>query len=106
MYVHRVRHVTRDYTFFEYRIYDEEVQEMWVSNKGRDLLYSFGWNPRRNTYVSETTDRLLRHQGCLRLRGHAEPYTLDDLDELVGCGTRETDEDMCPCKMGRAGIDS
>ena len=82
MYIHRVKIITRpednedtSTISYEYRIYGENIQEMHVSNRGRDILYSFGWHPKKNVYVSETTDRILQQQGHLRLRGHKENYS-------------------------------
>ncbi len=84
MYVKRVKIITHcpedgddttmDTISYQYRIYGENTQEMHVSNKGRDILRAFGWDPRKNVYVSETTDRILQQQGHLRLRGHKENY--------------------------------
>ncbi len=57
MYVHRERKVTHcpedgddttmDTISYEYRIYGENEQETWVSNKGRDILRAFGWDPNK-----------------------------------------------------------
>ena len=84
MYVHRERKVTHcpgddttmDTISYEYRIYGENEQETWVSNKGRDILRAFGWDPKKNVYVSETTDRILQKQGHLRLRGQKDNFIL------------------------------
>ena len=99
MWVHRVtcltHHADSISIWYEYKIYGENVQEMHVSNRGRDILIGFGWDPKRSTYVSRTIDRILQHQGFLRLRGHTEPFVeLYDLDEFVRCSSRECNEQM------------